>query len=539
MRTGGILRACTALLLVANAVWMAIQSLQATAETEHLVQGSAVALDLPTVATTSSTMMRSLKSHDVTSTNSSLTSPRTVSFLRPHDWTVPQKEAYSGMWWQATEHFVSSNWSNMISLETASFRAFGKNRARKTRDWLDLSVTHLSKYWKHFHRQHHQPDRIALDQIARNFETYLEQTQQQPLVILPGSPAPDTLAVIPYLAPSKDAPDALLSGLALQATIASLWQNGIGRCVVVVGGGSDPVEEEKLVREVIFQSLQEHVHVRFMQLQVVRVLEITDEERLNMPQVALSHLKQAMQGELSPDETQTWLGDAVSISNNDDDHHSSINHPWKFVYFTEPDILLHARPTALPAMRQGMQERAYTLSGHRFQPIPHQINFPNYQHLHNVIPNSYAPLTPPMNPLSEEHSCCDGGKYYPSNNPANNTEHISNNKACYGRGAYWWQCGFWHKKKDNDNPAVAHKLHHFLANYTLFRIQGGTDFPLVDHHQRICHFHKDGTNCAEGYPPDVELDKRPGRMRPPGLKQQAGSEAVTVQEPDVSSVTAR
>ena len=60
------------------------------------------------------------------------------------------KEAYSGMWWQKSRQFIDTDWELGFSTMpiTASFKALKNGRARQTSDWLDLSVEHLSIFWK-------------------------------------------------------------------------------------------------------------------------------------------------------------------------------------------------------------------------------------------------------------------------------------------------------------------------------------------------------------------------------------------------------
>jgi hypothetical protein len=67
---------------------------------------------------------------------------------------IDHKDAYSGSWWQSTSAFVSTqsfegDESLTPSQEDATFEAFqasGMN-VSATRDWLDLSVEHMSKWW--------------------------------------------------------------------------------------------------------------------------------------------------------------------------------------------------------------------------------------------------------------------------------------------------------------------------------------------------------------------------------------------------------
>ena len=59
---------------------------------------------------------------------------------------------YSGMWWMNHEEFLKINVTDIDVLEAATFipflHVFGLDRVLMTRDWLDFSVEHLSRYFK-------------------------------------------------------------------------------------------------------------------------------------------------------------------------------------------------------------------------------------------------------------------------------------------------------------------------------------------------------------------------------------------------------
>jgi hypothetical protein len=405
---------------------------------------------------------------------STLNNPRNVTFLAESDWHKP-KEAYSGMWWQTTEHFLKSEWVHFDTLEIASFKAFRGGRVRKTRDWLDLSVTHLSGYYKHFMTkdQDHENESIALAHIGNHLDDYVNKTAiQYQVPAAEASAAPDTLAVLPFVAISQDTSD--LVNKALNATLASLWQAGIGRCVVVVGGSHQlTLDAETNLVESIFETMQDKLDQSPMQLGIVAYDSLPKKDRLMMPRVALRGLQLAMRGNLSLSETNEWLGEE----------------DWKYVLFTEPDLVLHARPSAMTGLKREM-DRGSVLSGHRFQPIPHQSNLPDYRRPDHVLPSDFSEVIE-VDPLSEDQSCCDAGKYYLSNS-ADRQKPLRNNRACKGKRALWWQCGF---GSNYTNTETARHNHGNIREYPLLRIKGGTVFPLIDSHQRTCIFSKSSTTC--------------------------------------------
>ena len=373
------------------------------------------------------------------------------------------------MWWQEKSHFLATEWVHFQTLETASWKAFRNQRVRKTRDWLDLSVEHLSTFWKHFHHDQDERDVLAFQTIEASLENYVRNASA--LYVSEKSAPFSTIAILPFLGSNTTGHN--LPEKALAATLASLWQIGIGRGVVV-----GPTASEEQVARRVFASLNKKMTLRSMELEYIMAANATKRDLKMMPRVALRGLQLAMRGNHSL-ERQRWLG-------------SGDTDKWKFVYFSEPDLILHARPSAMNALTIIMNE-GKTLSGHRFQPVPHQQSFPGYDRPEKVLPHNYSRLIE-MDPLSDNQSCCDAGKYYFSN-PSNRSKPLRN-KLC-GWKWLWWQCGFLKKDQNYSDPAVVKELHKSL-NYHFYFLKSGTGFPLVDNHQRTCNFRTDGQNCAAG-----------------------------------------
>ena len=81
-------------------------------------------------------------------------------------------EMYSGIWWQNRAVFLSNNFKGVDRLENATFSTFrGGGGVRLTRDWLDMSVDHLSKYVKHLnlHYKEQKDVRERLVEILRSY----------------------------------------------------------------------------------------------------------------------------------------------------------------------------------------------------------------------------------------------------------------------------------------------------------------------------------------------------------------------------------
>jgi hypothetical protein len=180
-----------------------------------------------------------------------------------------------------------------------------------------------------------------------------------------------------------------------------------------------------------------------MELEVIVIRNITRYERDIIPRTALRGLVDRAGKSDTNRYTQRWLGEDMRR--------------WKFVYFTESDLILHARPSVMKALKERLVE-GFVLFGHRFQPIPRQDNFE---------------LPPEMDPLSESPVWCDAGKYYPSNP---NFTIPSNSKACKATGAYCWACGFRHKNDNYSELEMARELHARIRDSPLIRIR------------MVCHF---------------------------------------------------
>jgi hypothetical protein len=380
------------------------------------------------------------------------------------------------MWWQETTHFLATEWVHFKTLETASWKAFRNDRVRTTRDWLDFSVEHLSVFWKHFQQQQQSAgdDDVVFHSIATSLDTYV--INAKPLAVPLDSAPPSTIAILPFLVSTnsrhanRTAHD-FLPKKALTATLASLWQIGIGRAVVV----GPSIREYEIAQDAIHSLLPKR-SLRAMELAFVLASSTTEHDRKVMPRVALSGLQRALRGTMSSAETSAWLGPDPE--------------KWAFVYYTEPDLILHARQSAMMALTRAMRN-GHTLSAHRFQPVPHQRSFPGYHHPDKVLPDEGTfSMWTEMDPLLSDHSCCDAGKHYPSN-PSKNSTTPLRNKEC-GWNRFWWQCGFFGNKVDYSDPDTVRELHKRLINYPFYVLKGGTGFPLVDNHQRTCLFRKQG-----------------------------------------------
>ena len=97
---------------------------------------------------------------------------------------------------------------------------------------------------------------------------------------------------------------------------------------------------------------------------------------------------------------------------------------WQHIYFTEPDLLLHIRPEAVPLLSDELK-KGNLLTAHRLNPIPHiQQFYDMYKNASSSIAAKMeGQLLPNMANFAAIHqldevsgdACCDQGKNYPSN----------------------------------------------------------------------------------------------------------------------------
>ncbi|CAJ1927225.1 unnamed protein product [Cylindrotheca closterium] len=73
---------------------------------------------------------------------------------------------------------------------------------------------------------------------------------------------------------------------------------------------------------------------------------------------------------------QEWLGIQEKDDGGNDQNHKDHPHEyWKYVFLTEPDLLLHTKPWVLSLLQKGMDEEGLSYFPHRLQPLPHQADF--------------------------------------------------------------------------------------------------------------------------------------------------------------------
>jgi len=173
--------------------------------------------------------------------------------------------------------------------------------------------------------------------------------------------------------------EAIIDLYSLAATLLSLWKLGIPR--IVVFGNAQPTPPQMVqafalcshaIRltqgdemETIESSLN-YVHAHNIQ----RIEKKGSSHTTIMPRHAIDNLQQAMGRNLS--NFEDFLGSDPSR--------------WKLVYFSEHDLILHSRASALPALSDRL-EKGFALSAHRFQPLPHIVDYPEHTRRAQLLSN--------------------------------------------------------------------------------------------------------------------------------------------------------
>lgn len=389
-------------------------------------------------------------------------------------------ELYSGMWWQDQEHFLNTSFS-VQNLEGATFNAFSKRPGgykgvRRTVDWLDFSVEHLSKYTKHLASE--KKETMVREGLVEILATYIRNVPGLELSLWsPELAVYSTIAILPVKASSNQFSNEITK-LQLGATLASLWRIGIGRAVVVGISNS----ERKLTTEA-FELLKGKLSIRSTEFAYAEYDNSTTADEKLVPRIAIKGLQHAMRkAQDTPDDVhvEEWLGPDPNR--------------WKYVYFTEPDLVLQTRQSALEAISKVLSN-GHLMVAHRLELLPHQRDFPTYSKIDRIIPDIgvFAAMHD-VNPL-EGDICCDQGQYYPSNrkNPKN-FEKVRIDGGCF---TIWPHCGFSGKEEKYTDPKVVLDMHNRLLGYPIFRIKDGLGVPLVAANQRVCIPQRGPATCTK------------------------------------------
>ena len=462
---------------------------------------------------------------------------RGVPFL-PQNRTKSEQgvsSTYSGMWWMSVDAMLGVPYKKTDFLESVSFRAY-RNAAEVMApvDWLDLNVEHLSKYVKHFNGfDDGEVGRKVRDRVADMLERYIEKARAtchqatQPAVS-------STIALLPFhIPPGKDG--ARLATLEIAATLASLWNVGFPRAVIV---GVSKIEQQAFAR--IGELLTEHRKARGMELVYVQMsrkgLPTTTRGLINVPPAAVIRF----QSVVKKYRDMNGMGDENSARQNATAQYKAVMQNstknveawlgadptrWAYIYFSEPDLLLHLRPGIVPALANHL-ERGHLVAAHRLHPVPHMRQFRDIHE--NSTAEEAAQLERMVLPdlgtfagvysldEAQGHACCDQGIFFPSNRPDPFRQYpVRKTGMCENNWAY---CGFKKTGPNHSDWAGILKQHGMLLPHALVSLERGTGWPLVQASQRACT-PQTGPNatCPRAAPSDYlymrQHRKRAGRRK--------------------------
>jgi hypothetical protein len=339
-------------------------------------------------------------------------------------------------------------------------------------------VMHLSKWWNELGILN-DSDPIMFNHTIHILGNYLEKVaafsnnaEQSPL-----HPTIAAISFAPYHSRQDEKRGEQLIAHSLAATIASLYHVGFGR--VVVTGYND--QDETRVHEA-FRLLHKLIATKDAGQSVpakignteLAYVKITDESwlkthwvKFNMPRAAVIGMQHALGGKLTEEQdSQAWLGST---------HDASF---WKYVYLTEPDTLLHTKPSLWKSIQHGL-DSGLSFFPHRLQPLPHQYNLPpsesdatNKKHVSNIYAGKFIPNIHPFSnitTLDDSLHCCDDGPKWPGRSEEFGTQQ----RPC--RGSWWWGCGYSkdYKVLDLTKEQVL-EYHKRIVPYPMMTIKRGT-----------------------------------------------------------------
>jgi hypothetical protein len=368
------------------------------------------------------------------------------------------------------------NSTSIKTLEDATFRSTVPylDRVVQTNDMLDFAVEHLSQYFRNFHFPHNfQQKQDAYNKCMESLRSYTKRvfSTTSPYNTL-NSYTNDkaTIAVIPfgsvgnkYSNESTFDPYYELTIQSLIATLASIWQTGTVGRIVIVGG---PTQQERDSVTQIINTFEDMVNdycneindeTKRIQFQYIGNRENTK----NLPKEALNGLQNAFNGNLPDDEITLWLGPTTDRTK------------WKYVYFTEPDLILHTRPSTIPILLDGLDNNRI-LAAHRFQLVQHESDF---------LPNTT---------LHESLYMSAVGKFgivHELDSITGNDQCIwtTNDTAYFGRrprpcGDFWYRCGFgdqYNSSIDRNNITEVEQSYIGYQPLELIRLTHGTGFVIA------------------------------------------------------------
>jgi hypothetical protein len=406
---------------------------------------------------------------------------------------------YSGSWLIPIQNFQSLPAQDIRTLEDASHQVYysSKQDVRMSVDWLDFSVEHLSRWYKKLDMFQERHNDIAINKITGNLLRYLQNTPlgTKKLVDSASSSSSSSSSEpsLPLLHPTiavvsaasmlnTKTPTSLkrstdLTITTLGATVASLLRAGFGR-VVCTG----ITEEDKLAVKETFALIAEQYADRGDWITTTEFSYVSMEEEfyksqynsINRPKGTVCGLQKAFRGDFNASYTEKWLG-----TNRDPSY-------WKYVYFTEPDLVLQTRPSVLPAIHTAL-EKGRLLMPHRIEPIVHELDLIRhddgrvYDGTNDYLPAEGDAFLDILDLDGDTDMCCDGG----NDRPSWDKKDDPTEGECT---SWWWECGYTRPWED---AGIAEEIkHRRILKFTPFvKLTNGIDLVAMPgtEHERRCH----------------------------------------------------
>jgi hypothetical protein len=424
-----------------------------------------------------------------TATPKSETTVKSLTFSSDRGLVEPKDvdDIYSGMWWQSVQSFLPIDFSVLVNLEGATFRVGNTHwgRLRMARDMLDFGVEHISFLMKFFrfgsnYETMSEATRAAHDILLRKLRQYAYNVfYESPFASLESPPAfRSTIAVIPFgyqnRPQSNDArqfdPDYEVKHESLRATLASIWQLGVGRAVVVGGDGAAVAQLFDEFRSTVTKTSVWNVKLK-VRPPTMELAFIDYPASKNIPKAALMALQQALSpvssdGASDVKATLQWLGTTDKAK-------------WKHVYYSEPDLVLHTTPRVITELAQAL-EANNVLFAHRFNFVAHASDFPpDVVGATKTMPavGRYANV-PMMDPYDADDKCIWTSQ----------DRDALKVKDCPD---YWHQCGFHEKFGGGTAEEVEHAFR-LYEPFQLMRLKHGVGFTMASGTEirNICEIHQ-------------------------------------------------
>lgn len=439
-----------------------------------------------------------------------------------HDTPPPNAEflsqdAFSASWWQSKERFLEYDKveQKTPSPEGASFEVFQKHKkyVRVTRDWMDLNIEHMSKWWKVLLNTRFGNQQIYdkyLPQILRIFQEYVYSADRSffwnSLDDEPQSDANNdwlevsqsTIAVIAFMPVGGPGGDQITTW-SLAATLMSLVQLGVGR-VVISGIDSDeagqqivqeawneianatrdwPTSERKQMTTFAFCNCG-NATIEYPNGKPPRPIPP------NIPKTALRRLRHVYLKQVDETVRECWGGPSTSLTETTDD----VMDRWQYVFLGEPDLILNTRPSVMAQLGKALKDGG-VLAPHRLQPIPHGLNFGNANWENEL--GFLIPKVPPklddvieIDHYTDESSLVGSERYHTASEEMTSCCDDGNQKP-YKQfedcGIWWWECGY-HiirsrylkggRSTELINMTFAMDAHKRVALYPFVKLKRGT-----------------------------------------------------------------